>query len=262
LFRLRLDHQGARTTLNDLLDWIAFITKNSFTPLELEQFPEVMQQKLIAIAGSLPITAHNPSLHILFHIPSQIKHFGPLCEHWCFGFERWLGYLKKGINNRKLPSAAILNYYLRSIHLLSEYSVYSGDEELNKQNGDLAKAASAFYPLSSIQSQIARQNRLANRIYISNSYQKENIQINQDALIKINDSLYYSNELWRDAWHRFTAAKPFAIRKHFEQWAEDPNTEMDPDMKRLAAGFLPQCGYLFSLFKKIYNNIYINTINT
>jgi hypothetical protein len=235
------------SVLNDLFDWLQLITKNTFSSKELELFPDIMQQRLVNIALRLPITCHNPSLHILYHLPSQIKHFGPLCELWAFGFERWLGFLKKGINNRKMPSASMLNYYLRSIHLLSEYAVYSGNEELNQQNLDLAKQASASYPLSSVESIIAKQIKLANSIYMSPSERRETVVMKQEAMIHINDSLFYSNELWRDAWHDFRTKNPLTNRKHFEQWALDPNTVLDPDLKRLAAGFLPRCGYLYLL---------------
>jgi hypothetical protein len=231
------------SVLNDLFDWLQSVTKNSFSSDELESFPDIMQQKLVNIALRLPITAHNPSLHILYHLPAQIKHFGPLYEVWAYGFERWLCFLKKGINNRKMPSACMLNYYLRSIHLLSEYAVYSGNQELNEQNLQLAKQASASYPMSSVDSIIAKQIKISNQIYICSSVRKEKISMKQDAMEKINDSLFYSNELWREAWHNFRAANPYIDRKQFEKWVQDPNTVLDPDLKRLAAGFLPQCGH-------------------
>jgi hypothetical protein len=254
LFRLSLANPHSMEVLNQLFDWLALITQNSFTPEQLALFPTIMQQRLVVIAQSLPITCHNISLHLLYHLPTQIKHYGPLCESWCFGFERWLAFLKKGIKNRAMPSAAMLNYYLRSIHLLSQYSVYTGNDDLDKHNSDLAKAASAAYPLSSVQTHIARQNRMAHAIYLTSTEREGKIVTikEHDVLMKINETLFYSNYLVRDAYRKFAEANPQADQSDFSHWAEGPAAALalTSPQRRMAAGFLPDCGHtaLFIVF--------------
>jgi hypothetical protein len=108
-------------------DWLSLVSKNSFTPSELALFPDIMQKRLISIAKDLPITEYGISLHVLYHLPSQIKRFGPLCESWCFGFERLIAFLKKGIQNKALPSASLMSYYILNIHLLTKYSAWAAE---------------------------------------------------------------------------------------------------------------------------------------
>jgi hypothetical protein len=235
-------------------NWLSFICKQEFSPEDLNSM-HLKEKELIDIARTLPATLHNISLHILYHLPAQIKRYGPLRETWAFGFERMLAFLKKGINNKALPSASMLSFYMLNIHTLTKYSM-GLDENINaldEQSVAIVKASSAFYPLSTIKKQLALHNM---RTAINTIIYTPNIlpviySLDHQTLTEINDCLFYSNDIAKNAWLKYAdemnAICQSDMNMSFRDWALHKNNEKRLSIaeRRLAAGFLPQCGYFF-----------------
>jgi hypothetical protein len=263
LWRCLLANSRNNKLLYALLDWLALVSKDSFTPQEFALFPDIMQQRLVAIARRLPVTMHGISLHLLYHLPHQVRQFGPLKESWCFGFERLLAFLKRGIKNRARPSSSLLSSYLLNIHLMSKYSWWSVDRMvgevemegeieqrvLDADSEALARAAAAAYPISSVRSMLVRQDRTTNGVWLrrDNKAEPRMIVLGSDSLAKANLAIYYYSLLCSNAYIQFVQqandpANPDELGGNgFEHWAAHC-PDLQPVVRRFAAGLIPTCG--------------------
>jgi hypothetical protein len=106
--------------------------------------------------------------------------------------------------------------------------------------------------MSSVLAQVARHERAVNNILFSSNGKPVIVSVNQETLVKINDSLFYASDITRNLWLRYEAeSNERGVRRAnqngFANWASDPATILSPVERRLAAGFLPNCGS-FSFF--------------
>jgi len=50
-------------------------------------------------------------IHVMGHLPHQIRKFGPIRQHWMYPLESFFGVRKHSVDYRKIPEAAIMTRY-------------------------------------------------------------------------------------------------------------------------------------------------------
>ena len=80
-----------------------------------------IKEVLLRCEDELPAKGLTVALHALTHAPDDILYCGPWRESWCFGFERFMCYLRTLINSKKSPAINFAKRYCSNMvnHTLS-----------------------------------------------------------------------------------------------------------------------------------------------
>lgn len=65
-------------------------------------------EALVLLESAIPCSEMVIVMHLMGHLPRQIRLFGPLRTHWTYPLESFFGVLKRSVKSRKVPEAAIL----------------------------------------------------------------------------------------------------------------------------------------------------------
>ena len=58
------------------------------------------------------------TLHLLRHVVSGMKRFGPIYGSWMYGYERFNSWLHRRVMNRRFPEATLMETYRVSLEVL------------------------------------------------------------------------------------------------------------------------------------------------
>lgn len=117
--------------LFDVIDNICMedVTMDTINELELE-----VHHTLALFERDFPVTLQVIVFHLLHHLPSYVKHFGPVYGFWMYPYERFNSWISRRVLNRRYPESTVIETYR-----LSEWASFM---EVSKQ---LEQGATGVY---------------------------------------------------------------------------------------------------------------------
>lgn len=120
LRNLELD-KGAFDTVIALFSVMKRLTYHTITQQHVDQLLDDTLALMKKIEIHMPATERDIIVHLLIHVPSQLKDYGPCRSFWCFGTERFFNFAKNQMVQRKAPPAHLYRIVLRASAFVGEW---------------------------------------------------------------------------------------------------------------------------------------------
>ena len=107
-----------------------------------------VHEALALLETSIPRAELVMMIHLMGHLPHQIQKFGPLRHSWMFPLESFFGVLKRSIEYRKIPEAAIMTRYclMQTLQRLSQ-ALESSKERESRPSENLQQTSQHGYKI-------------------------------------------------------------------------------------------------------------------
>ena len=113
-----------RKTLFSLLDRLKELCAESHSEDELDTLEEKVNITLASLEKEFPLHLQNITTHILHHVVSGIKRYGPVYGTWMYVFERFDSWICKRALNMKYPEATVMETFI--VHDWCQFMEASG----------------------------------------------------------------------------------------------------------------------------------------
>lgn len=100
-----------RITLFKLFDVLSKLCAEVIYQHSLDELEEEVHEVLVLIERDFPVSLQVIVFHLLHHLPTYIRKFGPVYSFWMFSFERFNSWLTRRALNRRYPEATITETY-------------------------------------------------------------------------------------------------------------------------------------------------------
>jgi hypothetical protein len=100
---------------------LSLAASHVLTTALMQEMRRLSQQVAGLMRESLPLSHHSMMFHtFIHHFLPCLRDWGPARGFWCFPNERFIGFLRRNINNRKDPEVSLINAVARQAHLLRD----------------------------------------------------------------------------------------------------------------------------------------------
>ena len=100
-----------RATLFKLFDIIKSLCAEDILTNSVDALEIQVHRVLSLIERDFPVSMQVIVFHLLHHLPSFIKRFGPVYTFWMYPYERFNSWLARRILNRRYPEATVVETY-------------------------------------------------------------------------------------------------------------------------------------------------------
>ncbi|KAL5550667.1 hypothetical protein UlMin_000843 [Ulmus minor] len=117
-FNGRPEHEKASQPLTGVQ-----ILESVIDPIKIEELQEEVVVTLCLLEKYFPPAFFDVMLHLVVHLPREIKLCGPVWLRWMYPLERYMKILKGYVRNRSRPEGCIIECYVveEAVEFCSEY---------------------------------------------------------------------------------------------------------------------------------------------
>ena len=100
-----------RNTLNELCDVISLIITEEIDLSMVDSLEYRVHRVLSLLERDFPVSIHVITFHLLHHLPTYIRRFGPVYNFWMYPMERFNSWISRRVLNRRYPESTVVETY-------------------------------------------------------------------------------------------------------------------------------------------------------
>ena len=103
--------ENQRNTLNELCDVISLICAEEIDLSIIDSLEYRVHRILSLLERDFPVSIHVIMFHLLHHLPTYIRRFGPVYNFWMYPMERFNSWISRRVLNRRYPESTVMETY-------------------------------------------------------------------------------------------------------------------------------------------------------